>query len=132
MTINKLGLALAATITSALMVWSAMLLPTIARADSFGNDVQQCGADRPCFNASYQSGNQAIFRFTGVDAGWDFYNVRYPKAGGEAQVENRSGSFTFRNVRPNRIYRISVQGCNSHFLGRSSCSPWSESSVTTR
>jgi hypothetical protein len=72
-----------------------------------------------------------VFQFTAV-GGWDFYNVRYAKDGGETQVENRSGHFTFNNVQPNRRYTISVQGCNSHFLGHSTCSPWSESSVDTR
>jgi Fibronectin type III domain len=91
-----------------------------------------CAADRPCFNGAYQSGNQVIFQFTGV-TGWDFYNVRYATVGGgERQVENRSGTFTFNNVRPNRVYTLKVQGCNSRTFGRSTCSPWVEESVTTR
>lgn len=91
-----------------------------------------CPVDQPCFTESYQSGNQVIFRFDGI-SGWDFYNVRYRvKGGGEKQVVNRSGRFTFKNVRANRIYTISVQGCNSRFLARSTCSPWVQESVETR
>jgi hypothetical protein len=90
-----------------------------------------CAYDRPCFNASYQSGNKVMFQFTGV-TGWDFYNVRYKVVGGEKQVENRSGRFTFNNVKPNRVYTLSVQGCNSRTFRRSTCSPWVVQSVTTR
>jgi hypothetical protein len=93
---------------------------------------RSCAVDRPCFNGAYQSGNKVIFQFTGV-SGWDFYNVRYAQVGGgEKQVENRSGTFTFNNVKPNRVYTLKVQGCNSHTFGRSTCSPWVEESFTTR
>ena len=112
----------------------AVLLTTAAAAQSggFHNDTQGCAADRPCFNGYRQSGDRVIFNFTGV-TGWDFYNVRYAKAGGgENQVENRSGSFTLNNVKPRRVYTLKVQGCNSHTLARSTCSPWVEQSVTTR
>ncbi len=102
-----------------------------AIAQGFGNDTQSCPVDRPCFNGAYQSGNKIIFQFTGV-TGWDFYNVRYKVGGGEKQVENRSGHFTFNNIKPNRVYKLSVQGCNSHTFSRSTCTPWVEQSVTTR
>jgi len=101
-------------------------------AQGFQGDYQGCAADRPCFNGAHQEGNKVVFNFTGV-TGWDFYNVRYAVAGGgEKQVENRSGHFTLNNVKPRRVYTLKVQGCNSHFLGHSTCSPWNEQSVTTR
>ena len=119
-------------IRTIVLVWSLVLFQGLANAQGFRGDTQGCAADRPCFNGAYQSGDKVIFRFTGV-TGWDFYNVRYAAVGGgEKQVENRSGSFTFNNCKPNRIYRLSVQGCNSHTFGRSSCSPWVQESVTTR
>ena len=103
-----------------------------AMAAGFGNDNPGCAADEPCFNGAYQSGDKVIFNFTGV-GGWDFYNVRYVQAGGgEKQVENRSATFTFNNTRPHRVYTLSVQGCNSHALRRSTCSSWVQQSVTTR
>lgn len=105
-------------------------LPIVA--EPFGSDVQLCPDDRPCFNGSYQAGNRVVFRFNGIK-GWDFYNVRYnTKGGGVKQVENRSGTYSFTNVLPHRIYTLSVQGCNSRFLGRSRCSEWVSESVTTR
>jgi len=118
-------------IASALLT-GVFLTTAIAQSGGFRNDTQGCAADRPCFNGYRQAGNKVIFNFTGV-TGWDFYNVRYAKAGGgEKQVENRSGSFTLNNTLPRRIYTLKVQGCNSHTLARSTCSPWVEQSVTTR
>jgi hypothetical protein len=102
-------------------------------ASALASPAEAYADDRPGFNGAYQSGNKVIFRFTLIDNGWDYYNVRYAAAGGGTkQVENRSGTFTFNNVKPNRVYTISVQGCNKHTFGRSTCSPWSSKSVTTR
>ena len=116
---------------SAMLTCLSLSFGQSAMSQGFGNDNIACADDRPCFNAAYQSGNKVIFQFTGV-TGWDFYNVRYKVVSGEKQVENRSGRFTFNNVRPNRVYKLSVQGCNSHTLRRSTCSPWVEQSVTTK
>ena len=108
------------TIIRACMVaGSVVAVGHIASAGGFGNDNVSCAADLPCFNAMYESGNTVVFRFTGV-TGWDYYNVRYPlSGGGDKQIENRSGSFTFTGTQPGRIYKLSVQGCNSHTLARS-------------
>jgi len=104
----------------------------LAQRGGFQNDTQSCAADRPCFNGAYQSGDRVIFKFTGICC-WDFFNVRYAAVGGgEKQVENRSGSYSFTNIRPRRVYTISVQGCNSHTFARSTCSPWVQQSITTR
>ena len=97
---------------------------------SWASPTRGCAADRPCFNGEYQKDNSVIFNFTGV-VGWEFYNVRYKTTSGEKQVENRSGTFTINNVRPNSIYTISVQGCNSRTFASSRCSPWEQGSVTT-
>ncbi len=119
-------------ITGALFFVSGLLFLTRAvQARGYGDDNQGCAVDRPCFNSVYQQGNRVVFQFTGV-TGWDFYNVRYLHGGGEKQVENRSGSFTFTNVRSNRVYKLRVQGCNSHFMSRSTCSAWSEAAITTK
>ena len=116
----------------ALLLWSAAFFPGVARAQGgFNGDVQACPADQPCFNEAHQVGDTVVFRFTAIDS-WDFYNVRYVDGGGNVkQVENKSGHYTFTNVEPGRVYRISVQGCTSHTLAHSTCSPWSEASVTT-
>ena len=111
---------------------SFFFLPGHARSQgTLQGDTQSCAADQPCFNGAYQQGNTVIFQFTGVCC-WDFYNVRFPqKGGGDKQVENKSGTFRFTDVQPNSVYRISVQGCSSHFLGHSTCTDWVQSSVTT-
>jgi hypothetical protein len=114
-----------------LLTCGLVILPGLAHTAGFGNDNHGCAVSEPCFQSARQVGNKIEFAFNGV-TGWDFYNVRYAKDGGEKQVENRSGSFTFNNVRPNRVYTLKVQGCKSHTLARSTCSPWVEESVTTR
>ena len=99
------------------------------------NDVQGIGiceiGECVSIGQSYQSGNKAIFRFSG-SKDTNFFNVRYKTNNGERQVENRSGSWTISNIHPNRVYSISVQGCVSHFARRSTCSSWSRASVITR
>jgi hypothetical protein len=121
-----------ARLLAAMLICLILVLCAGVRAAGFGNDVNNCAADRPCFNEAYQSGNKVVFKFTAVNAGWDVYNVRYKTGGGDKQVENRSGSFVLNNCKPNRIYTISVQGCTKHTFGHSTCSPWSSQSVTTR
>jgi hypothetical protein len=116
---------------ASILALSVIFAPSLASAAGFGNDNIGCAVSEPCFQAAYQSGNRVIFEFNGV-TGWDFYNVRYATTGAEAQVENRSGSFTFNNIRPNRVYTLKVQGCTKHFLGRSDCTSWVEQSVTTK
>ncbi len=126
--LSKFDLATKALIVTPLLLG---LSAVVIQTPTMASDVNLCPADRPCFNESYQSGDKVIFRFDAIK-GWDFYNVRYRVRGGEKQVENRSGSFTLKNVRPNSRYTIKVQGCNSHFLRRSTCSEWSEKSVDTK
>ena len=90
-----------------------------------------CAADRPCITEARQVGNQVFFSW-GNDGGWDVFNVRYKTSGGgDKQVENRSGHYHFNNVKRNRVYTISVQGCKSRTFGSSTCSPWEQASVTT-
>ncbi|MBX9252695.1 hypothetical protein H1Q63_01580 [Desmonostoc muscorum CCALA 125] len=137
MKFKKLGFGLSALTALSAIPISIITMPLVlnqpvqAVCTTDGcSDVRLCPADRPCIEAS-QSGDRMIFQFTN-SGGWDFYNVRYPVRGGEKQVENRSGSFTFKNIQPNSVYTIKVQGCNSHTFRRSTCSPWNEESVTTR
>ena len=98
---------------------------------SIDTESRRCQPDRPCFIDSRQVGTTVVFQFNGVNS-WEFYNLRYATTRGEKQVENRSGSFTLTNVSPRRVYTLKVQGCNSHTLARSTCSPWVQESVTTR
>lgn len=115
-------------VSRALCGLAACVLPLAA---SWASPTNQCPDDRPCFNGARQRGDTVRFQFDGV-VGWDYYNLRYRKDGGDKQVENRSGHYTFTNVRPNRVYTLSVQGCDKRALQRSRCSPWVSESVTTR
>jgi hypothetical protein len=89
------------------------------------------GEEPPCILRpdAYQSGNNLVFEWGGSG---NVYNVRYPVNGGVKQVENRSGKFTFKNVQPNRVYKISVQACVTRFLSNSACTNWKTTSFTTQ
>ncbi len=119
--------ALNTRLLSALLVGLSLSTCQSAMAGPDGG----CAFDRPCV-FGHQEGNRIIFDFTRSKSNWDFFNVRYATRSGEKQVENRSGVFTFNNVKPNLVYMIKVQGCNSHTFGRSTCSPWVEETVTTQ
>jgi hypothetical protein len=128
--LRRLGQRIPARPLFAALLCGIALVASVNLAQA--SDYQGCAIDRPCFNGYRQAGNKVIFDFTGV-TGWDFYNLRYAAAGGgEKQVENRSGHFTFNNIKPRRIYTLKVQGCRSRFLAPSVCSPWVSQSVTTR
>jgi Fibronectin type III domain len=109
---------------------SPPLFPTLA---STPNLTATCrGEPKPCITRpdAHQSGNSIIFTWSGAG---DVYNVRYRLAsGGEKQVENRTARYTFKNVKPNRSYTISVQACVKNFLAESSCTAWKTASFTTR
>jgi hypothetical protein len=90
-------------IRASLLVWSLVLFTGLA----YAGDTIVCAAGQPCFMGSRQEGNNIVFHFNGAGERWDYYNVRYAVAGGEKQVENRSGTFTLNNVsRPNRVYTL--------------------------
>jgi hypothetical protein len=88
---------------------------------------------------AYQSGNRAVFRWSGLGRDWDYFNVRYSRNGGPAtQVEVRrltpwSGIFSL-NTCPGLCsttsghatdrYAFVVQGCDRGLFG-SDCGPWS-------
>ena len=61
--------------------------------------------------------------------GFDHYNVRWSENGGaETQVE-RAGDKRFvflTTFRRGAVYTVKVQGCETHFAGRSSCTSWDE------
>lgn len=102
------------------------------RALAQNGDVNLCAAGAPCFTNQQQSGSSVTFWWNAGSERYDFYNVRYATAGGDKQVENRSGKYTFTNVQRGGNYKISVQGCVKHTLGHSSCSDWVQDSIRTR
>jgi hypothetical protein len=109
------------------MLIGAFLAPNLAKAD---NDVNACGADRPCMSA-YQQKHNVVFE--NHNQGWDVYNVRYKNTtGGYTQKESPDGGFTVTGVGKQRTVQISVQGCNKRLLQSSVCSPWSAITFTTK
>lgn len=130
-TFPKSGIRREMPVALLLLFLSLILPPQIAPAQGFNGDNQACAFDAPCFNGSHQEGNTVVFQFTGTCC-WDFFNVRYAQAGGgEKQVENKSGTYILTDTKPNSVYSISVQGCTSHTLSHSTCTSWTQSSVTT-
>ena len=108
---------------------------SVVQAAGFGNDNIACAYDRPCFDKMYQNGNTLIIHWNGQE-NYDTYNVRWSRPGrNETQIERpggNSGEFKVKNVRSRTNYTFKVQGCNTHFLSRSTCSPWEQQTITTR
>lgn len=107
---------------------------SVVQAAGFGNDNIGCAYDRPCIDNLSQEGNTLIIHWNG-QGNYDAYNVRWSRPGkNESQVKRPgggSGEFRVNNVHSGTTYTFKVQGCNTHFLGRSTCSPWEEQSITT-
>ena len=84
----------------------------------FGN----CPADRPCITGLSQQGHTIFIQWMGS---WDGFNIQWSQPGGQGgfHVDGTSGSLT--NVHPYTTYTFSVEGCDTHFLAPSTCSPWS-------
>jgi len=143
MKFKKIGFGLSTLAALSVIPISVITMPLVLNqpvqalcvGDGFCDDNRAepvCGGleNPPCFTKAYQTEDNAIlFQFSG---GGNFYNVRYRFRGGEKQVENRSGSFVLRKVKPNALYRIKVQSCQSRFLASSICSPWGEEVFRTR
>jgi Fibronectin type III domain len=95
----------------------------------------QCPADRPC-TSIYQEGNTVVVSWTGNGEDYDAYNVRWSRPGrNETQRERPGGDrgeFRVNNAHRGTTYTFKVQGCKKGFLSSSKCSPWSETSITTR
>jgi hypothetical protein len=127
-TFNSIGLAIASLVSLNVNISAA-----IALASGDDNTICALSGLSECWLtiSGNQIGNTVVFKFSSPKA--DFFNIRYKNInGGDTQKENRSGSFTFRNVLPNRRYTIGIQHCKSNFLASSNCSDWATHSVTTQ
>jgi len=113
-----------------LFIFSIPFMPVLLQSAMASPD-GGCPFDRPCI-FGHQEGNEIIFDFTRNKSNWNFFNVRFLTEGIEKQVKNYSGEFTFTNIKPNLVYVIKVQGCNSHTFARSTCSPWTEMAIETK
>ncbi len=134
---NKyLGTVLATLTTlGGLGTLTLLLTPISVVQAGFGNDNIACAYDRPCIDNLYQDGNSLVIHWNGQE-NYDSYNVRWSRPGkDEVQIKRPgggSGDFRVNNVYSGTTYTFKVQGCNTHFLGRSTCSPWEQQSITAK
>ncbi len=104
------ALRLALTFIAIVCVTSGIAPAQRGKAVSIdGSGSVACGEGQPCFNDVYQDNDIVIFKFTGT-SGFDFYYVRYLSGNQETQEVSKDGVFIFYFARPNRTYKIAVQG----------------------
>ncbi|PEP75443.1 hypothetical protein CN581_26940 [Bacillus toyonensis] len=88
---------------------------------------QLCSIDKPCITDIYKQGPNIIIAWSDVE-NRDRYNFRWGRPGmQEKQLQlagGNGGQFILKNFRHNTLYTFKVQGCTTHFLSSSSCTPW--------
>jgi Fibronectin type III domain len=95
-------------------------------ASAFG----QCPADRPCITVLSQTGH--TLSLTWSPPNYDGYNVFWSRPGSSNQFHvDGSTTATLSEIYPYTTYTFSVEGCDTHFLAPSTCSPWSSSEQIT-
>ncbi|RZI53884.1 MAG: fibronectin type III domain-containing protein [Pseudonocardia sp.] len=99
------------------------------------SDPLYCAADRPCIDELIVTTEDAVYVHWRGQDDYDHYNFRWGRPGrAESQHQTRGGDwgqFTINNVWLDTWYTVKVQGCDTDFLGYSSCSPWEEQSILT-
>ncbi len=91
----------------------------------------QCPADRPCITGLYQNGHTITVRWFSPQS-YDGYNILWSRPGYQQQFHVDGGtSANLNNIYPYTTYTFQVEGCNTHFLAPSTCSPWSYSEKIT-
>jgi Fibronectin type III domain len=118
-------------VTFALILLSLLSFTSTHAAQA--GDVRLCPADRPCITSLYQQGHTISIQWDPHQR-YDGYNIRWSRSGGQGQLHvdgSTSGSLT--KIYPYTTYTFSVQGCDTHILAHSTCSPWSYSEqITTK
>jgi hypothetical protein len=122
-----------ATLAAALAVGAGALASS---ESSFASPARGCADDRPCIdNAYYTKSRKIVLTWTATESFSD-YNVIWSRPGkAPRQIEvrgGRSGQFRLGNVHAWTTYKFAVQGCNTHFLSSSTCSPWEPAEVSVR
>jgi hypothetical protein len=94
-----------------------------------------CPSNSPCITQDFQQGRKLIVGWDG-HKNWDAYNVRWSRPGREWPQQElsggRHGSSQLNNTNRGATYTFRVQGCDKHFLSRSTCSPWTVFTITAR
>ncbi|HEX9400990.1 MAG TPA: fibronectin type III domain-containing protein [Anaeromyxobacter sp.] len=93
-----------------------------------------CPADRPCILAVFNERANLVVEWNDSEER-DHYNLRWSrpdKAAKQVEVSGgRGGRFTLKNFKPDTLYTFAVQGCRKPLIGRSTCTPWYEETVTS-
>lgn len=125
----------AAAAACAALACASLAVPGPAAAAPSGGDQVLCAVGQPCIDNLYQTGTTIVVEWT-ADQEWDGFNFRWSRPGrAETQYAvsgGRSGSFRITNVHPGVTYSVTVQGCTTHFLSSSTCSPWEYASITAK
>jgi hypothetical protein len=124
-------LVLAIVSMLAMTMMGFLPISTVAKLSAASVYQQQsgvCPADRPCITALYQQGHTIFIQWSGS---YDGFNILWSRPGyqGQFHVDGTSSSLT--QVYPYMTYTFSVEGCDTHFLAPSTCSPWSYSEQIT-
>ncbi|MCA0155348.1 fibronectin type III domain-containing protein [Tsukamurella sp. M9C] len=126
---------LGAAVAWGAVVCGVLAVPAPATAVPVGGDQVLCAVGQPCIDNLYQTGTTIVVEWKG-DQEWDAYNVRWSRPGRaetqHAVAGGRRGSFRITTVNPGVTYTVKVQGCETHVLSSSTCSPWEEASITAR
>lgn len=113
---------------------SVPLAAVFIAAPSAASPARGCAVDRPCILAVYNVRANLVVEWNDTEKR-DHYNVRWSRPGrSEAQVERpggTGGSFTLKNFNSNTRYTFKVQGCKKPLIGRSTCTPWYEETITS-
>ena len=112
-------------IIAAFVLMLLSILP-LTPAHAFG----LCPVDRPCITGLYQQGHTIFIQWS-PNGSYDGFNIHWSRPGYQSgfHVDGTSSSLT--NAHPYTTYTFSVEGCNTHFLAPSTCSPWSFSEQIT-
>lgn len=107
-------------------------LASLAAASVYQQQWGNCPSDRPCLTGLYQQGHTIVITWSPINS-YDDFNILWSRSGYQSQFEvgGSSTSSSLTNVYPYTTYTFSIQGCNTHFLAHSTCSPWSYSEQIT-
>ena len=126
--LHWLGRLSATIIFAAIALTLSVLAYTPAHAASASG---QCPDDRPCITGLYQGGHTISLRWYSPQS-YDGYNILWSRPGYQNQFHVDGGtSATLTNIYPYTTYTFSVEGCDTHILAPSTCSPWSYSEQIT-
>lgn len=132
MSIKGYSRALSVFLAGLSLVGLGLVQPSSATATFAASDVQLCPSDRPCIRELYQQGN-IIHLSWDPHRSYDGYNVLWSRPGRRGQFHVGGTSATFRTPNRDMSYTFNVQGCDTHFLAPSTCSPWSyDGRITTK